>query len=70
MKNEMHLSETELETLAGGIQDLTISGSVDQLIDNSVNNSFNTKTVTKVDASTKISDSFNSTKFLGSLFPF
>jgi len=63
MKNEMHLSETELETLAGGIQDLTISGSVDQLIDNSVNNSFNTKTVTKVDASTKISDSFNSSDF-------
>ena len=60
MKSEMHLSETELETLAGGIQGLTIGGSVDQLIDNSRNNSGNTQTFTKVDASTKIEGSFNS----------
>ena len=66
----MHLSETELETLAGGIQGLTIGGSVDQLIDNSRNNSGNTQTVTKVDASTKISDSFNATNVLGRFFPF
>ncbi len=58
MKNQ-HLTEKELEAAAGGIQHLFIGGDAGAVVDTSVNDSFNTTTVTQVDASTTVHDSFN-----------
>ena len=56
---EQHLTEKELEAAAGGIQTLVIGGDAGAVLDQSVNDSFNTTTVTQVDASTDIRNSFN-----------
>ncbi len=58
MKNQ-HLTEKELEAAAGGIQGLFIGGDAGLVLDSSINDSFNTTTVTQVDASTDIQGSFN-----------
>ncbi len=63
--NDQHLNEKELEAAAGGIQTLAIGGNVGAVLDSSVNDSFNTTTVTQVDASTEILGSFNRESFLG-----
>ncbi len=64
MKNQ-HLTEKELEAAAGGIQSLFIGGDAGLVVDASVNDSFNTNTLTQVDASTDIRDSFNMSDYRG-----
>ncbi len=58
MKNQI-LTDAQLEATSGGIQNLFIGGNAGMVVDNSINNSGNTFTLTQVDASTDISDSFN-----------
>ncbi len=53
------MNEKELETIAGGIKDLLIGGDAGIVLDASTNDSFNTNTLTQVDASTDIFGSFN-----------
>ena len=57
------MNEMELEAVAGGIQTAVIGGDAGLVLDNSVNNSGNVTTVTAVDASTTIADSFNQTDY-------
>ena len=63
MKNQ-HLTEKELEAAAGGIQGLFIGGDAGLVLDSSINDSFNTTTVTQVDASTDILGSFNQQSYM------
>ena len=69
MNKEMLLNETELEAVSGGLQNLAL-GSAGLIIDASLNNVGNVAIDLKVDASTKIADSFNTSNVLGRLFPF
>ena len=65
----MHLSETELDAVSGGLQNLAL-GSAGLIIDASLNNVGNVAIDLTVDASTKIADSFNTANLLGRLLPF
>ena len=62
------MNEKELETIAGGIKDLVIGGNAGLVVDASTNDSFNTHTLTQVDASTDIHGSFN--QYRSSFGPF
>ena len=69
MKKEAKMNDAQLEAVSGGIQSAVICGDVGLVLDGSVNNSGNTTTVTQVDASTDIRDSFNMSQYYGPVWP-
>ncbi len=69
MKKEAKMNDAQLEAVSGGIQSAVICGDAGLVLDGSVNNSGNTNTLTQVDASTHIQDSFNMSQFHGPVWP-
>ncbi len=65
MTYEKHLSDTELEAVAGGLGNLWIGGNAGLVVDTSLNNVGNVALALDVDASTKIAGSFNTSSLLG-----
>ena len=66
---EQHLTENELEAMAGGLGNVAILGDAFLVLDTSLNNVGNVSLDLDVDASTTIEGSFNSrSSLLGALF--